>query len=64
MSRPKSDPVQRAMNAVLDLTPDQRNSFEVNMRIVEERLHGAKQTPAPRRQAAPKPNPAPEAVNG
>ena len=52
------------MNAVLDLTPDQRNSFEVNMRIVEERLHGAKQTPAPRRQAAPKPNPAPEAVNG
>jgi hypothetical protein len=51
------------MAAVLDLTTEERNSFEVNMRIVEERLHGAKQPPAPRRKATPKPKSAPEASN-
>jgi hypothetical protein len=63
VARPKPNPVQRAMAAVLDLTTEERNSFEVNMRIVEERLHGAKQPPAPRRKATPKPKSAPEASN-
>ena len=52
------------MKAVLDLTTEERNSFDVNLRIVEERLHGAAPTPAPRRKAAPKPKPAPEPSNG
>lgn len=58
MGRPKLSNVERAMNAVLDLTTEERNSFDVNLRIVEEKLHGARPAKAaPRRKPAPKPAP-------
>ena len=64
MSRPKLSAIEKAVNAVLDLTPEQRESFAMNLRILEAHLHGPKQLTAPRRKATQKPKPAPEAVNG
>lgn len=63
MSRPKSNPVERAMNAVLDLTTEERNSFDVNLKIVEERIRTGQPGPrAPQRTRKPKPAPEPANV--
>jgi len=63
VSRPKVDPVDRAVDIVLDLTVEQRNAFTVALRQIEKRM-GALANPPARERRDKKPKPAPEASNG